>query len=196
MYFKDAHLLITEPPTPNTIEEIKSSNYHCSHLALLKLAAKTEDDENHDSLLSLSCAVYGWMPTILKVWDFKNFNVDNPITTIRRLNNVKAALIFLSRIENISPLNNSWVGLSKLLYFLNPKIFPIWDSRIANNFGLNWPHQFNNKKAYISYFQFMHNTLAEKPTNIDVISQLIMTEHNYKPSNIRCLELLLFVPAR
>ena len=34
------------------------------------------------------------------------------------------------------PINNSWVGLSKALHFINPEIFPIWDKNVAELFGI------------------------------------------------------------
>ena len=192
MDFQNARLLITEPTKSEATNLFKSIRYYPSHRALIKLASQVEDDPLNDGLLSFSCAVYGWMPTILKNWDFKDFNVDQPIAIVRHLSTVEAARKFLSQIDPVSPINKSWIGLSKLLHFLNPELFPIWDSRIAKHFGLNWPSQFNRQDIYISYFDFVHETLAQEPRNVAAVAQYIENEHSYRPSNVRCLELLLF----
>lgn len=192
MNFQNARLLITDPSTTDAINLLKSSRYYPSHRALVMLASQAEDDPQNDGLLALSCAVYGWMPTILKNWDFKNFNVNQPIFSARSLSTVEDARMFLSQIDPVSPINKSWIGLSKLLHFLNPELFPIWDSRIAKHFGLNWPSQFNRQDIYISYFDFVHETLAQEPRNVAVVAQHIEKDHSYRPTNVRCLELLLF----
>jgi len=192
MNFENARSLITEPTTADAVNLLKSSRYYPSHRALVMLASRAEDDPQNDSLLALSCSVYGWMPTILKNWDFKNFNVEQPIAVVRNLSNVEDAREFVLQIDTVSPINNSWIGLSKLLHFLNPELFPIWDSRIAKHFGLNWPSQFNRKDIYISYFDFVHETLSQEPNNVAAVAQFITNEHGYKPSNVRCLELMLF----
>ena len=196
MNFEKARKLIVSslakriPPSKETI------HYYSSYWALLKFAAETQDDPQNNGILGLSCAVYGWMPTILKNWKFENFNADVPVSTIRNLDTVGAARAFLSRIDPESPINNSWVGLSKLLHFLNPEIFPIWDSRIAKHFDLKWDAQLNNKGAYVAYFDFIHESLAVYPLDAKAMTRELVQQNCQVPSRVRCLELLLFEEGR
>ncbi|MEH6521491.1 hypothetical protein [Sulfitobacter sp.] len=171
---------------------LESHSYFPSHRALMRLASRVDDDPQNDGLLSLSCAVYGWMPTILKNWKFENFGVEFPVEVVKGLNDAEAGKEFLSKIDAVSPINNSWVGLSKLLYFLNPELFPIWDSRIAKHFGFNWAGQLNRKDVYISYFMFIHENLKAQQDMLIFVADQIEKDHGYRPSAVRCLELIFF----
>ena len=83
------------------------------------------------------------------------------------INKNDEAVLLLNSLPNNSPVNNSWIGLSKVLHFINPDIFPIWDSRVAKCFNMLYPYQFNKKDIYES-------------------------ESNYGISQVRALEFLLF----
>lgn len=81
--------------------------------------------ERHHLIIS-SHFIYGWMPTILNI-DLKSIN-----EVLRLLNEVKSGKLLT--VEELMILkkciNNSLVGLSKLLHFINPRSYAIWDSRI------------------------------------------------------------------
>ena len=81
--------------------------------------------EKHNLVIA-SHFVYGWMPTIIQL-DTKN--VDEVLSA---LNAVKAGhSVTESQLEIIKKcINNSMVGTSKLLHFINPNLYAIWDSRI------------------------------------------------------------------
>lgn len=174
------------------IKSLHSIEYYPSHRALMKLASQIQDDSSNDGLLALACATYGWMPTILKKWDMENFRISNPVSKIRAMESYDTALNFLDEMDETAPINSSWVGTSKLLHFLNPSIFPIWDSRVAIHFGLKWPHQINSKASYKKYFEFVHYTLGKRPSFISAVQRQIEDEHGYRPTEVRCLELMLF----
>ena len=62
-----------------------------------------------------------------------------------------------------SPINNSCVGLSKSLHFINPEIFPIWDSNVAKTFGLQGYHyQVNKIQVYGCCIEFCHSALSSQ----------------------------------
>lgn len=70
---------------------------------------------------------YGWMPTML---DFRSDAFDD---AARLLNDTRAGRV-LSDDEIrvlIGIVNNSLVGASKVLHFVNPDLNPIWDSRVC-----------------------------------------------------------------
>lgn len=121
------------------------------HIAFNKEAGRIELPENHNYLSScplfidffrekhrlsfsdvvIGCnLVYGWMPTSFKMkHDFYSSMPD----TIRHLNAVEQGTVLTEQeLETIAKVvNNSIVGSSKLLHFINPELYPIWDSRIC-----------------------------------------------------------------
>jgi hypothetical protein len=74
--------------------------------------------------------VYGWMPTIL------HLHAQPPNLTLAHA----ASLLESARTQGtisdehlsmlVGVINNSLVGTSKLLHFVRPDIFPIWDSNV------------------------------------------------------------------
>jgi len=114
--------------------------------------------------------VYGWMPTIpFSKSDFL------PIDTkyIKILNKAfkhKKNVIF--SLEELSQLtkytNNSIVGLSKMLHFMNPKVYPIWDSNIARVFNIKTIHQMKKLSNYLIYVESMHSITGKTLREIEI----------------------------
>jgi hypothetical protein len=171
---------------------LSSVRYLASYHALLGLAASVEDDERHDGLVGLACATYGWMPTIMGSCEPSAFGSQKPICEIRTLSTNSHARAFLENMDIRAPINGSWVGTSKFMHFLNADRFPIWDSRVAKNFGLKWSHQINNKSVYLTYFDFVHSEIGKGHQWLDAIVRQVKTEHGYCLSPVRSLELMLF----
>lgn len=75
-----------------------------------------------------SYLIYGWMPTI------PNINITQE--AIDTLNKAKQEdlLYYNDYLSLVKSINNSIVGASKILHFINPKQYPIFDSRIKNFF--------------------------------------------------------------
>ena len=95
----------------------------------------------------------------------------------------------LAQIDK-SPINNSWVGLSKTLHFMNPEVFPIWDNKIARLFGVT---NMSNKDAYCDYLLFVHR--YKNASFIDEAIENCEDWPNYHMSRARTFELLLFTIA-
>jgi hypothetical protein len=188
-----ANNLLLKIEVNNVEKHIESIQYHHAYNALLKLAARTSDDTNDEGILALSCAVYGWMPTILKNYEFSRIKTSKPISDIKLISRKSDAEIFLNQnMEEIGPLNNSWIGTSKLLHVLNPEFFPIWDIRVAKKFGFDHHYQIKNRKIYLEYFNFIHKKLEEDLENIYKVRDFIKNKYGYVPTRVRSLELLLF----
>lgn len=166
--------------------------YFRQYRALVALAAASKDDESHDNLCALACATYAWMPTILKEFCPTNFNHHAPLAAIRALVSSTESRFFLEAMENDAPINRSWVGTSKLLHFLNPHVFPIWDSRVASRFGLQRQSEVNRKGTYLEYFDFIHDEIAVGHHWIAPVSTFFSKRFGYQATDVRCLELMLF----
>ncbi len=174
------------------ISRISDSLYMTSYRALIALAAEIEDDPKHDNLLALACAAYGWMPTILKSFAWSNSSLSEPIRTLRSVSSSPEAKKILDQFSAHAPVNGSWIGTSKLLHFLNVDHFPIWDSRIAIQFGMKHHFQFNRRDVYIQYIHFMHTLAREEFQWIEAMQGAVSKKYSYTPSRIRCIEMMIF----
>ena len=154
--------------------------------------------------------VYGWMPTIPNI--FKEINSDHRsytiedlpevVRTIKKITDETSEKDILTLIENLKPLvNNSLVGTSKFLHFINPEIFPIWDSKVANNmYGYKTNYQFEKLENYKHYFlwikclrQSVNPKLKKQLSNQvkEAIERQVGISVN-TPSFTRVVELLCF----
>ena len=171
--------------------------YIKSYPALLNFARKSCDDDNEASLIALSTAVYGWMPTILKNWDFDSFPDRRRVFhDIRSIPSKQGALKFIKDIKSKAPVNNSWVGTSKLLHFIKPEFFPIWDSNVAECFKVTTYHQLKKKENYVEYSKVILERSSNHQSDFNSISDFFSKKFSYRPSPIRMLELCLFLSGK
>lgn len=147
-------------------QQHNSDQYLAGYWPLLSYGEKVA---SRDDLIVLAHAVYGWMPTIL---DHFEFSETFPASTF--LADVRSGVL-----PDEPVVNGSWIGTSKLLHFLAPTIWPIWDRRVAVHFGLRHFSQQNKREAYSSYASFLRE---EAPKH----------ENPTAYSDIRFLELCLF----
>lgn len=127
------------------------------------------------------------MPTIL------NLNLTRLEKVLEILNKAK-------KDENLNPseleilkkaINNSMVGTSKLLHFINPHMYPIWDSKIFKYWsGKKTIYGIQNPGNYLEFTRQVHKTV--KDPEFAQIHSKIENLLNYKISPIRALELLMF----
>ena len=132
---------------------------------------------------------YGWMPTILTL------GKADIASCCEDLNRAKAGerlqLEELIRLQEF--MNNSIVGLSKLLHFIRPDQYPIWDSNVAGfvSGGPYPPHKINDARYYlhfITYCEELINAAAYEP-----IHELLVSQLGSSPmSRFRSLDLIMF----
>lgn len=172
-------------------------------------------------VLALAHMVYGWMPTILNIdkdkkgkkeqpsneW-LNNFNEAletfksdfNEITKIKEIIDKNRLNKIVENVKKIT--NNSVIGASKLLHFINPEFFPIYDSRVFH--AIRKLSEFKKEKEdwdtvdkvdkYISYIAM----ILKWRNNTDELNKIRpkLTNNNYiddKASDIRVLEVALFI---
>ncbi len=142
-------------------------------------------DEHH--LVISSHFVYGWMPTIL------NLNLENKGQVLSLLNAVKKGhLLTFDEIDILKKcINNSLVGLSKLLHFINPTDYAIWDSRIfryitekKSQYGIG------KLESYLEYLQKMKE--ISKNENYYKIHELVSKHFDYEIQPMRAIEIVMF----
>ena len=132
-------------------------------------------DLNEHNLVIASHFVYGWMPTIL------HLNFEKKGEVLKLLNAVKSGyLLNLEELETLkSAINNSLVGLSKLLHFINPRDYAIWDSRVfryltekKSSYGINKP------QLYLDYLNGIKKISKNK--NYRKLHDLISRNFEYE----------------
>jgi len=138
--------------------------------------------------------VYGWMPTMLRMGrGFKNG--DDSELAIKALNSVKRRdQLADEELKSVMAFtNNSIVGASKLLHFISPDQYPIWDSRIYEFVHGKAPHgyQVNHLGRYLEYKALIHE-LEKKPA-CDLLHRSMSEKVGDKISRVRALELVMFL---
>ena len=88
--------------------------------------------------------------------------------------------------------NNSIVGTSKLLHFINPEKYAIWDSRVFRFLTGKEPHhsKFQDPKTYLEYLTLIE--VLKKDTKFHNFYELMMQKVGYEISESRALELAFF----
>lgn len=174
------------------IRKVELKRYHLVYPELLNFAAKLDDDETGESLLALCHMMYGWMPTILNSTNFANFGLcnGNILHQIRAVPDVSTAIGFVNRMNDVAPVNRSWVGTSKVLHIVNQRAFPIWDSRVAKHFGLKGAGRCNQKKHYLKYLEFVRGVCADP--RAELLAEKIGQELGYCVTPVRAVETVLF----
>lgn len=138
---------------------------------------------------------YGWMPTILDLYT-KKPNIDLS-TAAGLLNTVKVTgTLTDAQIEQLACLvNNSLVGASKLLHFISPHKFAIWDSKVyafvyrekAHNYRLN------NVSKYRHYLGLLSR--HEQDSRFSGFHVSVNSKIGYEVSPFRALELIMYLNA-
>lgn len=144
----------------NTQEDnyLKTYPYFISYFKNLK-----ELDE--DNIIIGISLVYSWMPTILKKIDLEKIKdattILNKARTEERITQLELKLL-------ISTFNNSLVGSSKLLHFINPKKYAIWDSKVFKALYDNktaYQRAITNPDKYFKYIEWIEGIIKQPSFN-------------------------------
>ena len=133
---------------------------------------------------------YGWMPTIFKFGDTGNL-----ASALEILNRAKAnEPLTVDDLQTIKILfKNSLVGTSKLLHFINPQAFAIWDSRVFRYLTQQYPsnEKMGNCAAYLEYLAFCKALIADQ--RFAACKQTMEDGVGYTMSSMRIVELVMFI---
>lgn len=180
--------------SPKLKEHIINSNhsYFNSYDSIIQFSKKL-NFVNVNDVVILSHIVYGWMPTILNL-NMKHCNKLLPFLIdckkLISVDDIQGENGFKILKETI---NNSIVGGSKLLHFVNPRCFPIWDSRIANElYGFTHGYQINNIRNFIIYFYELNSFIKKNNNEILLLTDKVSNLFSTPLSQLRAVELILF----
>ena len=174
----------------NIANNFKSTeeNYLLSYPYFLNYFQNLESINLENLVIGISFT-YSWMPTILKALNLKNTE-----EVLFILNEVKKGkLIDEQQLTTLkTTFNNSLVGTSKLLHFINPKQYAIWDSRVFRFLNDVEPHKYRLEKprAYIEYLKLIEELKNEKV--FTAFFELMKQKVGYDITEYRALELAFF----
>ena len=174
----------------NIANNFKSTdeNYLLSYPYFLNYFQNLESINLENLVIGISFT-YSWMPTILKALNLKNTE-----KVVFILNEVKKGkLIDEQQLTTLkTTFNNSLVGTSKLLHFINPKQYAIWDSSVFRFLNNVEPHKYRLEKprAYIEYLKLIEELKNEKA--FTAFFDLIKQKVGYDITEYRALELAFF----
>jgi len=172
----------------SNVEGTKRDNWYDKSYEVFKKAAKDASYDDVEDLIKLIAYAYSWMPTIPTI---KTDILD------AKWPEIKVELLKLKNQKECDPkdlidllfpiVNNSIVGISKVLHFISPKKIPIIDSNVIRGWNKFFdgqyrisPHIYSNnqKKTIDEYMNYMEN--------INTWAQ------NSQVKDIRKIEVLLF----
>ena len=131
---------------------------------------------------------YGWMPTI---FDYRS---DQFTVVLAILNRLKNGIIpndnELINLRN--HFNNSLVGSSKLMHFINPDIMPIWDSRVYKYLTNESAHGYrvDNVGNFRQYVEFCNTLILDQRFLVAKLN--IENIVGYTMSSMRITDLVMY----
>lgn len=169
------------------MNEDPSHTYHKSYRYFVNYFRDKAVLDEQDLIIGANFS-YGWMPTIL------NLKSEKFKESVDILNKAKGSTrISTNELLVLKSLvNNSIVGVSKLLHFVNPNIYAIWDSRVCKFiFGKSTSHRVQKVELYWEYLDLCQRVADEesfKKVHADFESLL-----DYEVSSFRVVEQIMFI---
>jgi hypothetical protein len=161
--------------------------YNKSYFHFVDFFSKKESLNEQDLIIGANFT-YGWMPTIL------NFKTENFAAALSALNDAKKPeritddqLLTLKKL-----INNSLVGVSKLLHFVNPEVYAIWDSRVCKFLtGKSHKQKVENIELYWSYLDLCMRVSSHP--EFDEVHRKFERKIGYSISPLRTVEQIMFI---
>jgi hypothetical protein len=177
------------------IGKLSDNIIYKNYFYLLEFAKRNTIKKDIINLIGIAHMVYGWMPTMLDNINDKMIKNEEGLLSIWN-NIISGSLdkIFLENIKSIT--NNSIRGGSKLLHFINPNSYAIFDSVVYraitkdNGFKYEYNYSVDN---YILYMEKLMR-LAKDKINMDLLKNEFHknNEMDNRISNLRYIELCLY----
>jgi hypothetical protein len=166
----------------NTEDHFNISYYH-----FVKYFEGKDQLTVHDLVVGANFT-YGWMPTIL------NFKSEEFNLAVLILNEAKGSeRISDEKIMTLKRLiNNSLVGVSKLLHFINPSVYAIWDSRVCNFLtGCSYKYKVEKTEIFWSYLDLCKKVSLDP--KFQSIHEKYMKKVRYDITPMRTIEQIMFI---
>lgn len=170
-----------------------------SYPAFLKYFADLKALERDNLIIGINFT-YAWMPTIFKFGPDKSEDKlecrleDGLECGLRILNCAKRGKALTNKqLEVLKKLfNNSLVGTSKLLHFIRPDVFAIWDSRVYRYLKKTEPYydRISDTGTFLDYQAFCKDIV--KQPQFGNLQRDIEQKVGYEMSPLRVAELVMY----
>ncbi len=164
-------------------------SYDKSYDAFLRYFS-SKDVITEDDLIISSNFTYGWMPTIL---NFKDTNFSECVEILNKSKTVDRLEKY--EIEALKRLiNNSLVGSSKLLHFINPEKYAIWDSRVCNFLsGSTSKHFIEKSEIFFEYLDICLEVIGNDKYETLIYQPYMQIMNNKNASKMKSIEQIMFL---
>lgn len=144
---------------------------------------------DESSLIQGAFMIYGWMPKTLNICKF-DVSIAFVLQSLKRLQD--ANNFDVKDLEVVKGFtNNSIVGASKLIHFIYPDQFPIWDSKICSKlFEGNVHYQVEKIENYLLYLKSIRKFKSHTAC-VGFTKEFKKT--HYEITSIRAAELMIFL---
>ena len=163
------------------------ATYTESYKHFLAFFENVTEIKSHHLVIGANIA-YAWMPRVLV------FQSDDYETCAKVLNDAsEKERISEDKIKTLVKLvDSSLVGTSKLLHFVNPKVYAIWDSQVCKFIsGNNGKNAYDKIENYLAYLKLCKKISAHE-RYADIHKQ--MEKHTgYEISAMRAIEQIMFL---
>lgn len=165
----------------------RSTSYLISYPHFLSYFKGLEKLVDHNIVIGIHFT-YGWMPTM---FDFRS---DKSQDVLKILQSAKEGRV--PDIEDLIILkeyfNNSLVGTSKILHFINPVKFAIWDS-LVYEYLTGIPGEHELLTVYTSYQDYLKfcNYITSKP-DFSPLKKSIEEKVGYEMTKFRAVESIMY----
>lgn len=167
-------------------EAIEVSRNEIVYVEMLRFFQKPEPF-NESDLVTGGYLIYGLMPTMM------NMNLSESSEVVSYLNKARtASYLSIDEIKSIKKcLNNSLVGASKILHFINPKVYAIWDSRIFRYITeKKTTYGIDSVETYLAYLDKVRRISKEE--GYSELHELVSDKFKYEMQPTRVMELVMF----
>ena len=176
----------SDVPGPKTKVRRRHDSYLATYAAYLSYF-QDRTTLSTDDLLVGAGMVYSWMPSALMI---EPKLLETCLPFVQAANSRKLGQKELEILR--AAMGNSMVGASKLLHFVAPNKYPIWDSRICR-FLLEATHQrlIQDAKGYVRYQQFCDELINSR--GFGALQKTAISISGYQVVPMRAVELLMFI---
>jgi len=153
---------------------------------LLEFVRRCAQAKDTVSLLGIAHAIYGWMPTMLR------FDEQYPLPHF--WDEALSGSLDPYFLEGLrAAVNHSVVGASKVLHFINPADYAIFDSRVYWGIAgkAAYDYRVNHVGNFILYTERLRQLAGE---NLEPLRKILTAKNviALTTSNLRALEVCLF----
>lgn len=167
--------------------ENMNDHYNKSYYHFVEYFKDKQEITEHDLVIGANFS-YGWMPTIL---NFKSEDFDKSVLILNEAK--KSERILDDQLITLKQLiNNSLVGVSKLLHFVNPNVYAIWDSRVCKFLtGASRWDKVQNPELFWSYLDLCKRVSLDK--GFDPVHKKHKKQVGFDMTPMRTIEQIMFI---